>query len=139
MKTYIVDTSVILKWYNQKDEKHVKNAKQILHDFKNEQINLIIPDLALVELTNVFLKGKQLPIPEIHLLLANIFGLPLIIKEPSQTDLSKAVSIAELYKITVYDALFVAFAQSESCSLISDDEKAHGIITDGTVLMLSNY
>lgn len=139
MKTYILDTSVILKWYNQKDERYVEIAKQILQDFRNEQINLVVPDLTLVELANAFLKGKKLPIPEIDLLLANFFSLPLIIKEPSQVDLSRAIGIAEKYKITVYDALFVAFAQSGSCSLISDDEKAHGKITDGTVLMLSNY
>ena len=43
------------------------------------------------------------------------------------------------YNMASYAAYFLALAQYEDCRLISDDQKAHGKITDGTVLMLEDY
>lgn len=43
------------------------------------------------------------------------------------------------YNMTSYDAYFLALAQYEGCKLISDDQKAHGQIHDGSVIMLEDY
>lgn len=139
MEPLVVDTSVIVKWYNQKEEKHASAAKQLLHDFQNNKIAIIVPDLLGTELLNVFLKGKMLEIDQVKLLLRNFYSLPLTIKETTETLLVKTAEIAQYYEITSYDALFVALAKIEECKLVSADTKAHGKIKDNTVFMLEDY
>lgn len=139
MRTYVIDTSVVVKWYNENDEKYVIQARQILQDLRYNKISIIVSDLLSIELTNVFLKGKSLVPSEIITLLQNFFSLPLIVKETSESQLSRAAVIAYKNKITVYDALYIALAESLSCQLISDDQKAHGKLEDDTVLMLKKY
>lgn len=139
MQPFVLDTSVIVKWYNQKEEKHVLQAKQLLSDFQNNKIGIIVPDLVGIELLNVFLKGKILETNEIKILLGNFYSLPFTIKETTETMLTKTAEIAKDYQITSYDALFIALAQIEDCQLISDDIKAHGKISDNTVIMLQDY
>jgi len=139
MITYVLDTSVALKWYNREDEEHVEQALSILNDLKNEKITIIIPNLLIIELANVFIKGKNLSIKEFQELISSFFTLPLINKEPTEGIISELPEISHKYDLTAYDSLYLATAKEENCQLISDDNKGHGKITDGTVLMLENY
>ncbi len=139
METFVIDTSVIVKWYNQKNELHTKQAYQILLDLKSETMGIIVPNIAAVELLNVLVKSKSLPFNEVKEIIKYFFSLPIVIKDISQAVLEQTAEIIETYNIAAYDALFVATAKDADCKLISDDTKAHGKITDGTVLMLKDY
>lgn len=139
VKTYVLDTSVVLKWYNQENEKNTAPALQILQDFKEEKIDLIFPDLLPVEVANAFLKGKKLPAKEVKNIIRNLFALPVIIKEPTANAVLQAVELVEKTNITMYDALFIATAQIENCLLISDDQKGHGKFNKDVVMMLRSY
>lgn len=139
MNKFILDTSVIIKWINQKNEKNVKQALKIYDDLINEKIIIILPDFALIEITNGLQIGKEISSDDTTKALHAIYLLPLIIKELTESIIVNTSHLAQQYDITIYDALFVSLAQMENCQLISDDIKAHGKIHDGTVLMLSNY
>jgi len=139
METFVVDTSVIVKWYNQKNESRTEQAFQILLDLKAEKIGIIVSDIAAVELLNVLVTSKSLPVNKVKTIIKHFFSLPIVIKEPSQTILERTADIMEKYQIAAYDGLFVATAKDADCQLISDDTKAHGKITDGTVIMLKDY
>ncbi|OGK51492.1 hypothetical protein A2966_01390 [Candidatus Roizmanbacteria bacterium RIFCSPLOWO2_01_FULL_41_22] len=139
MKVYVLDTSVVIKWYNRKAEKHVNQALSILNDLKENKINIVIPSLLIVELVNVFIKGKQLKASVIQDLTTSFFSLPLIMKEPTSELISQIPAISHQYKLTAYDSLYIAQALNENCQLISGDAQGHGKVTDGTVLMLKDY
>ena len=139
METFVVDTSVIVKWYNQTNESRTQQAYQILLDLKAERVTIIVPDIAALELLNVLIKSKSLSINKVKNTIKHLFSLPIVIKEISQTILDQTTEIMGTYQIAAYDALFVATAKYENCKLISDDTKAHGKITDGTVIMLDDY
>ena len=139
METFVVDTSVIVKWYNQKNESHTQQAYQILLDLKAEKIGIIVPDVAVVELLNVLVTSKSLLINKVKTIINHLFSLPIVINDQTQAILEQTTDIMEQYQIAAYDALFVATAKDGDCKLISDDKKAHGKITDGTVIMLENY
>lgn len=139
MEIYVVDTSVVVKWFNQEYETKVEIAHQIYKDMLGNKIILIIPSLLPIELINVFKKGKNMPVSAIKKRMQDFFSLPLVIKEPSQAILEQTVDTIETYNIAAYDALFVATAKVTECKLISDDTKSHGKITDGTVIMLEQY
>ena len=139
MKTYVLDTSVVLKWYNQKNEDCVNEALAVLMDLKNEAISIIVPNLLIIELINVFIKGKHLSIEEIQELTSSFFNLPVINKEPSIGVISKLSELSYKYNITAYDSLYLALAYEEECQLISADAKGHGKVHDDSVIMLKDY
>lgn len=139
MGTFVVDTSVIVKWYNQTNEFRTEQAHQILLDLKAEKVAIIVPDIAALELLNVLVKSKFLSINKVKNTIKHLFSLPIVIKEVSRTILDQTTEIMGTYQISAYDALFVATAKDENCKLISDDTKSHGKITDGTILMLNRY
>jgi len=139
MEAYVVDTSIVVKWFNQQNESRVEIAHQIYNNMLDNLIVLIVPSLLPIELINVLKKGKNMPIAAIKKSVHDLFSLPLVIKEQSQIILEHTAEFMDKYQIAAYDALFVATAKNENCKLISDDTKAHGKITDGTVIMLKDY
>lgn len=139
MISYVLDTSVVLKWYNQKDEKYVDKALSLLNDLKNERVNVIVPNLLMIELVNVFIKGKHLSADNIRELTSSFFSLPVINKEPTEGIISRIPEICYKYGLTAYDSLYLATAYEENCQLISADNKGHGKVIDGTVIMLEDY
>lgn len=136
---YVVDTSVVVKWFNQKDELEVEKSRKIYNELISNKITIIAPDLLEIELLNVLIKSKVLSVTDIKVVIKNFLSLPLIVKQPTQTILELTADIAHRYQITAYDALFLATAHEENCQLISDDAKGHGKVTDGTVIMLKHY
>lgn len=136
---YVVDTSVVLQWYNQAGELHTKEAKQILDDLRSGRIEVSIPDILPLELLNALIKGKGLSTDEANQILNDLFGMPIKIIGINLPVLELAAILMRQYNLASYDAYFLALAKYEECILISDDQKAHGKITDRTVLMLEDY
>ena len=139
MDTYTLDTSVIIKWFNQENESKVEIAHKIYEDMLDDKIILTAPSLLTIELVNALKKGKKMLAPAIKEIIKNLFSIPIIIKEPTQAVLEQTAEIMEIYQIAAYDALFVAAAKDSECQLISDDVKSHGKINDGSVVMLEDY
>lgn len=139
MDTFILDTSVIVQWFQENDEPRNKKAKQILDDLVAGRINILISDQVALELLNALLVGKKSPLAETNSALEKFFELPLNTVDVNLSLLKITAELIQQYNMTSYDAYFLALAQYEGCKLISDDQKAHGQITDGTVLMLEDY
>lgn len=139
MATFVLDTSVIVQWFQESDEPHNKKAKQILDDLVAGKINILISDQLALELLNALLVGKKSPLVETNFALDKLFELPLNIVDVHLSLLKITAGLMQQYNITSYDAYFLALAQYEDCKLISDDQKAHGKITDGSVILLEDY
>lgn len=136
---YVIDTSVVLQWYHQTGELHPKKANQILDDLRLGRIEVSIPDILPLELLNALIKGKGLSTDEANQTLNDLFGMPIKIIGVSLPVLEESSKLMKKYNLASYDAYFLALGQYEDCKLISDDQKAHGQITDGSVIMLENY
>ena len=57
--TFILDASVAVKWFNQKDEDLVSNSKNIFTNLLTGEINIIIPELLILEVINALIRGKK--------------------------------------------------------------------------------
>ena len=136
---YIVDTSVVLQWFHQSGEVHVKEARRVLDDLRSGRIDIAIPDIVPLELLNAMVKGKGLSATDVNKTLQDLFAMPIRIIGISLPVLEKSFKLMKEYNVASYDAYFLALAQMESWTLISDDGKAHGQIKDGSVLMLEDY
>lgn len=139
MKTYILDASVIVKWYASEREADLEAARQILFDLEQGKILAKVSDFLVHELANALIKGKRLDGKK------TIDALKLFFKtkvEVIPTDFSLvkiAVPLAIKYNLTFYDAVYVALAKSLKCQLVSANPKCHGKIKDGSVVSLKVY
>ena len=139
MPTFVLDTSVVIKWYHHEKENHVAQARKLWEDFNEGKINIILPDILPLELFNVFIKGKASSAESSYLVIARLYQTSINFVEVSLPVLKITGNLMEQYQLTSYDAYFLALAHNEGCWLISDDQKAHGQIKDGTVIMLEDY
>lgn len=139
MMNYILDTSVALQWFHGSGELHFKEARRILDDLRAGRIRISIPDILPLELLNALMKGKKLSAQQANEALNELFEMPIKIIDVNLQVLEIAAGLMEQYNLASYDAYFLALAQYEECKLISDDQKAHGQVTDGTVIMLKDY
>lgn len=139
MLTYVLDTSVAVQWFHHSKELHVPEAKKVWQDLSNGKISILLPDILFLELLNVFIKGKGSSSEDSHSILSELYKSPITIVEMSLPVLEIAARLMEQYNLASYDAYFLALAKYEDCKLISDDNKAHGKVKDGTVIMLGQY
>lgn len=135
---YVIDASVVVKWYNQEEEKYVDQALQVFEDFKNGKIFLISPDILYYEFLNALIVGKKIPHEKVQKFFKNLYQLSLVV-EVKKAIFLKACRIAEKHEITIYDAVYAALAKKEKCKLISANPRHHGRIKDGTVVDLKDY
>ena len=136
---YILDTSVVLQWYNRSGELHPKQARVILDDLRADKVGISIPDILPIELLNVLIKGKGLSDNRANIILKDLFEMPIKIIGISLPVLQLSSKLMKQYNLAAYDAYFLALAQYEGYQLISDDQKAHGKIKDRNIIMLEDY
>lgn len=139
MKTYILDASVIVKWYAPKKEADLEKAEKLFFDLEQDKILAKTSDLLIHELTNALIKGKQFDEKKTINSLKTFFQTKV---EAVPTDLSLiklSIPLAIKYDLTSYDAIYVALAKSFKCQLISANPKCHGRIKDGSVISLKAY
>lgn len=139
MPNFVLDTSVVIQWFHHAKENHVLEAKKLWKDFDQGKINIILPDILPLELFNVFIKAKASSAERSYFVIARLYQTSINFVEVSLPVLKITGNLMEQYRLTSYDAYFLALAKYEGCQLISDDQKAHGKITDGSVLMLEDY
>ena len=139
MDPYVVDTSIVVKWFNTKDENFVSQAQRLLHDAQLEEISLFTPDLAVYELSNALLKGKKLAAAEVYEGFTKLLALPVAIVSYSTAIVLRAASFAEQYNLSVYDATFLAFAAIKRCPLITENVRHQGIVKEIEVMHIKDY
>ena len=124
--SYVVDASVLVKWflYQQEVDRDRALALRDLHIAGRSTI--IIPQLALLEVLNAVLFSPKAKEEDGEVALEALHDLHLQVRpeeKPAEFDLMrKTNAIAWAYKITIYDALYVALAEQVGYPLITADE-----------------
>lgn len=138
-KKIIADTSVIIKWLSAKDEKHLKQADQLLNDVQEEQVELYAPELSKYEVGNALLKGKGLAFADAKVSLATLYSLPIQFVPETRELAEQAYKLGQKHEITYYDATFLSLAQSIKATLVTDNVKHQGKTTTIKVVPLADY
>lgn len=136
---YVVDTSVMIKWLNEHDERHLQQADNILTDAEQNLIKLYTPTLAHYEIGNALLKGKQLSVSDAKSCFAVLAKLPILFIHETIDLAEQTYEIGERYGMSYYDATFVALAQSLEASLITDNVRHQGKVSEVSVIPLKTY
>jgi predicted nucleic acid-binding protein len=120
---YVVDASVIVKWFLHEQEADHDRALALRDLHTSGRSTIYIPRLALLEVLNAIRFSPKADEDAGETALEALQDLNLEIKRGDVDVLRKANAIAWAYKITIYDALYVALAEQVRYPLITADEK----------------
>lgn len=135
MKTFVVDSSVCLKWVLN-DEIDTEPARKLQIAYLNGKINLIAPNLWFYEVINVIrnIKLRNATIPN-KLLETKL--IDLLLSSPSLIDMSELGSQCLKYAITLsisaYDSAYITLAHAHGLALITADSKLADKINDSNL------
>ena len=139
MNQIVVDSSVIVKWLNQQNEKYTTQAESLLDDARTEKIELFTPEIAKYEIGNVILIGKKLSLTQAKEALEFFFSLPINFISQTQDIAESTYKIGQELNITYYDASFLSLAEELGTPLVSDNVKHHGRSKNVKVIPLKDY
>ena len=138
-RNYVIDASVILKWFSQAGENDLDIAIQLRKDFRERNIDLSAPELLIYEIANVLRYKKILNEDIIHKAISSIYDMDILLPVNPGV-MTRAVTIARQYHITVYDSSYLSFAQSVGCHLITADKKLYQKIKGlPGIIFISDY
>jgi predicted nucleic acid-binding protein len=129
-----VDASVLVKWFLHEKEGDRDHALALRDLHISGRSTIYIPRLALLEVLNAVRFSPKADEEAGEMALEALQDLHLEIKPGDVDVLRKTNAIAWAYKITIYDALYVALAEQVGYPLITADEvvvkklKGHSIV-----------
>ena len=123
-RNYVIDASVVLKWFSQACESDLDKAFQLRKDFRERNIDLYAPELLIYEIANVLRYKRILSEDIIYKAISSIYDMDILMPVNAGI-MTQAVTIARQYHITVYDSSYLSFAQSVGCHLITADKKLY--------------
>ena len=119
---YILDTSVIIKWYSHENEDDFELAMLFYQQVKKNQVIIISLDLMVFELLNFFNCRLKLPEDKLSKILTEIYDIIFII-DSNKALHEEAYKIANILKDTIYDSSFVALSVKLQYPLFTADNK----------------
>src|SRR4030042_997897 len=123
MKGFVLDTSVILKWFSEFGENDLFQALQLRKAFLDGSIAFTVPELLFYELSNALRYNPSLSSKDVQAALDSVIDMGLVVKGVDKRVMAEAISIAFRYEVTVYDAYFLALSRMERKPLILADYK----------------
>jgi len=127
MKTFVVDSSVAIKWYL--PEIHKEAAERLL----NPTYQLHVPHLFLLEFINVVCKKRrrrEINAEESDFIISEIQQVPLKWHD-DRLLLSKAYEIANATQRSLYDCLYLSLAVSLDNEMVTADLKFYEALKMG--------
>lgn len=137
MNEIVLDTSVIIKWFEK--EKESDKAGFLLDAITSGKARMILPGFAQLEIVNILRLGKDFPAEKASKLIVDFFDL-----DPEFVEIDKryALQISSLsYKsdITSYDAAFIAVSNQWNIPLFTADYKHHKKAISPHIVWLSEW
>ena len=131
---YVVDASVLVKWFLHEKEADRDRALALRDLHISGRSTIYVTRLALLEVLNAIRFSPKADEEAGAMALEALHDLNLEIRPGDVNVFRKANAIAWAYKITIYDALYVALAEQVGYPLITADEvmvkklKGHSIV-----------
>ena len=118
---YVLDASVVVKWFVEEEGNEI--ALLFREKFWEREIDIIVPDLLLYEISNALRYNPKFDENDVKNAIESIINMGIRILIPSLDILKKAIDIAFLYGITLYDAYYVALSDELKIPFVTADKK----------------
>ena len=113
MKNYIVDASVIIKWFSGYDENDLDNALTLRDQLLVKECSILVPDLLFYEIANALRYNSRFTEHDVKSALNSLIEMEFDVRTVESNMVEKAIEIAYAYKVSVYDSCYLALSQIE--------------------------
>lgn len=123
MTSFLVDTSVLIKWFHRTGETEVDAARALRDAHVADRVTALVLDLALYEVGNVLVRSLHWSADDVGDQLDDllaILGTPLV---SSPEWLRDAAELAVEHRLSFYDAAWAAAARALEIPLVSADRQ----------------
>lgn len=121
-ETAVLDSSVVIKWFREREALR-EQALLVRRAYLEGQLKVFVPDLLFYEIANVLRYKSDLSEEHVCVAVQTLFDMKLERLSITPKVLTRAIEIAYECNVTVYDALFVASAESVDAVLVTADER----------------
>jgi len=131
LKRLVIDASVVLKWYLT-DEEYGEKALNLLTKYISNELDFLAPSLLEYEVVNgLIIAQKRGRIKEEKILLAidGFMDLNIKLKDLSQL-YPRVLYYCKIYNRSVYDASYLAIAESEGIAMITGDKRLYNAVKE---------
>jgi predicted nucleic acid-binding protein len=126
MRGFVLDTSIILKWFSESGESDVDQALQLRESMLEGSVFFIVPDLLFYELANALRHNPKFSTKDVEQAVRSVFEMGLEVKSVNEEVMREAISLAFKHDVTVYDAYFLALSKREGKPFITADYRFMG-------------
>jgi len=105
-KKYVLDASVIIKWYYVENESELEIARFFYNKVFNNEILIAAPDLMVYEVLNFFIFKLEIPSEKVSKILSELNEILFIINTDESIQM-KAFKISRKIKKSLYDSLYI--------------------------------
>jgi predicted nucleic acid-binding protein len=123
MKEFVLDTSVVLKWFSEFGENDLDRSLQLRTTLLNGSVFLVVPELLFYELANALRYNPRFSPKDVEGAVSSVLDMGLDVRAVEQETLREAINLAYRYNGTVYDTYFLALSIREGKPLITADYK----------------
>ena len=132
---YVVDASVLTKWFVEHNEPDRERALALKELHVSGRSTIYVTELTFLEVLNAIRFGSKAKEEHGARATAGLEGLNLEVADTDFQLLRKTNAIAWAYKITIYDALYVALAEQLGYPLITADEAMIGKLAGHSIVV----
>lgn len=120
---YVLDSSVALQWVL--PEKDSAKAIRLRDEYHNAVHELIAPDIFPAEVLNALTKAertKRISVGDARILNQSVLAdSPVLF--PYLPLLDRAGEVASRFRVALYDCLYLALAERETCEMVTADTR----------------
>lgn len=121
IKKVVLDASVVVKWFS--FEEYSDKALRLMEMYEEGDVNLLAPSLLPYEVVNALRYNPGFGIEDVKEAFSALEGLQIRLY-PLQKDLiDRAIELAFIYGLTVYDSSYIAVAEISGSTLYTSDEE----------------
>jgi predicted nucleic acid-binding protein len=115
----VLDSSVVLKWFDEHRSRHLEHALELLGRFEGGRLRVLAPTLLMLETINVAARQWRWSEEALLRFEKRLSTLGFELKEPEPEEVARWAAAG----LTAYDAAYVAVAEQAGVPLITDDEE----------------
>lgn len=123
MRTYVLDTSVVIKWFSKYDENDLEKAYNLRVEILEGQCYVTVPGLLFYEFANALRYNPNFTSQNVKEAVNSVMDMGFEVRPVEAALIELAVEMSFRFKVTVYDACYLALAQMENKPLITADYK----------------
>jgi predicted nucleic acid-binding protein len=136
---YVLDSSVLVKWFSPYNEEYRDKALLLLNLYKEGKADLYIPELAICEVSNALRYNKNFNESEVRDILKFFMDLELFTVNLSEDIVNKSLGISYEDNITVYDAIFIGLSNILKIPLITANPKHLKVKAGRNIIFLQEF